>query len=359
MKITFVLPTVNMSGGVRVVTIYAQMLAQRGHEVVLVSPARPQHSLKQRFIRFLKGQAEPRRPAKSHLDGSGLDHRVLHTWRPVVDADLPDADVVIATWWETAEWVAALSPAKGAKVYFVQHHEVFDWLPAERCRASYRLPLHKIAVAQWLVNVMRIEYGDESVDLVPNSVDHTQFFAAPRSKQSRPTIGFLYSRAPFKGVDTTLRAIEMLRPQFPDLRLLSFGSERPDGDVPADTHFSFDPAQATLREIYSSCDLWMTASRSEGFNLPAMEAMACWTPVISTRAGWPEEAIQDRVNGICVDVDDVKALAEGASWILSRDENDWGALSRSAYETVRDSSWERSTELFEQSLARAAASRLK
>jgi hypothetical protein len=30
------------------------------------------------------------------------------------------------------------------------------------------------------------------------------------------------------------------------------------------------------------CDAWMTCSRSEGFNLPALEAMACRTPVVLT-----------------------------------------------------------------------------
>jgi hypothetical protein len=119
--------------------------------------------------------------------------RTLRSHRPVTDRDLPDADVVIATWWETAEWVARLAPSKGAKCYFIQHHEVFDWLPVERVRSTYRLPLHKIVIARWLASLMKNEYGDAHVDLVPNSVDHRQFFAAPRSKQAKPTVGFIYS----------------------------------------------------------------------------------------------------------------------------------------------------------------------
>src|SRR5208282_5263036 len=48
----------------------------------------------------------------------------------------------------------------------------------------------------------------------------------------------------------------------------------------------------------------LTASRSEGFNLPAMEAMACRTPVVSTRTGWPAEAVKTGINGVLVDVED-------------------------------------------------------
>src|SRR5258706_13882775 len=108
MKITFLLPSVNMSGGIRVVAIYAKSLADRGHTVTLVSVPRAS-TRKLHHIQKVFGM---RGPQKSHLDGLGLDHRVLNQARPLVDADLPDADVVIATWWETAEWMARLSSAK-------------------------------------------------------------------------------------------------------------------------------------------------------------------------------------------------------------------------------------------------------
>src|SRR5665811_1910895 len=127
MRITFVLPTVDMSGGIRVVAIYAKVLTARGHEVILVSPPPQEVRFRNKVKSFLKRNGWPNtvRAFPSHLDGSGLDHRILDRWRPVTDDDVPDADVVIATWWETSEWVSALAPDKGAKVYFIQHHEVF------------------------------------------------------------------------------------------------------------------------------------------------------------------------------------------------------------------------------------------
>ena len=105
-----------------------------------------------------------------------------------------------------------------------------------------------------------------------------------------------------------------------------------------------------LRDLYASCDLWLTASRSEGFNLTAMEAMACRTPVVATRTGWPEDAIVNRSNGICVDIDDLQALIEATHWVLGLDDPRWRDLSRAAFETVKDASWERSAKEFEQAL---------
>jgi glycosyltransferase involved in cell wall biosynthesis len=263
--------------------------------------------------------------------------------------------VVVATWWETAEWVNALGPDKGAKAYFIQHHEVFPYLPVARCHATYRLPLHKIVIARWLKDLMREHYADDVVDLVPNSVDRRQFFSAARAKQSVPTAGFLYSTTPFKGLDVLLAALKEVRKNIPGLRLICFGAEAPSAAMalPEKAEFCFSPPQDQLRNLYSQCDVWITASRSEGFNLPAMEAMACRTPVVSTRTGWPEEAIETGKNGVLVEVDDVAGLARGVERILSLPAGEWERWSQCAYQTTRSGSWEESTRKFESALLHA------
>jgi glycosyltransferase involved in cell wall biosynthesis len=357
MKITFILPTVSMSGGVKVVAIYAKRLKARGHSVVIVSPPPQVLGLKSRIKSIVKGNGWPRAahaPA-SHLDRSGLDHRVLECWRPVTEKDVPDADVVITTWWETAEWVAALPARKGAKVYFVQGHEIFPYLPVARCHATYRLPLRKIVVARWLQDVMLSEYDDANVEVVPNSVDHAQFFSPERGKQPAPTVGLLYSSASIKGVDVALSALRMVRKRVPGLRVLIFGSERPGAAIPLpnDAEFFFSPPQNEIRDLYARCDAWLTASRSEGFNLAALEAMACRTPVVSTRTGWPEEAVANGKNGILVDIDDAAGLARGVEWLVSLPDEEWRKVSREAHRTAGTGSWEQSTRKFERALFHA------
>jgi glycosyltransferase involved in cell wall biosynthesis len=355
MRITFVLPTVNMTGGIRVVAIYAKALAEKGHDVALVSPAPRPISFRQKIKSFLSGKGWPAESGKmeSHLDGLNLNHKQLDNWRAPKDVDVPDADVIVATWWETAEWVVNLSARKGAKVYFIQHYEIHPYLPVDRCKATYRLPMHKIVIARWLKNIMENEYEDSQMDLVPNSVDHSLFFASDRGKQLVPTVGFLYSKSSYKGVDVTLQVIALLRQRFPDLRVISFGSAKPDWDNENGIEFSYSPPQESLRGLYAQCDLWITASRAEGYNLPAMEAMACRTPVLSTKTGWPEEAVVTGKNGALVEVDDVNALFENAVSILSLPDEEWRAISRNAYETVKDSSWALSAGMFENALLHA------
>lgn len=344
-----------MSGGIKVIAIYARLLAQKGHDVLVVSPPHRKFSFKQKIKSLITGHGWLREKGDdSFLNSVDINHRVLESYRPVCDSDLPDADVVIATWWETAEWVNDLSPRKGNKIYFIQGYEVFDYLPVERCKETYKMPLKKIVIAQWLAVVMEDLYGDNNVALVNNAVDHSQFYAPARGKQALPTVGFLYHDTPLKGVDVTLKAIRKLHELMPQLRVMSFGAcdlaTHSELLIGLPIEIQRLPPQDKIREIYAQCDVWVTASRSEGFNLPAMEAMACRTPIVSTRTGWPAEAIKNQFNGMLVDVDDVDAIVEAMKWVLMLPEDKWRNLSQNAFATVENCSWENSAKKFEQVL---------
>ena len=152
-----------------------------------------------------------------------------------------------------------------------------------------------------------------------------------------------------------MRRYALVRERLPNLRIISFGSERPRSklQLPEGTEFYYLPPQNQLRELYSKCDVWVTASRSEGFNLPALEAMACRTPVVSTRTGWPEEAIKSGLNGFLVDIDDPKHLAQCIDSVVSLSDEEWRALSKNAYATSASGSWQESAAMFERALVHA------
>ena len=123
--------TLSLTGGIRVVSIFAELLRKRGHSVFVISLPHPQPSMRQQVKLLLQGRGwiSPPENEPSFFDNLPVEHKITDRYRPVEDKDVPDADVVVATWWETPEWVAKLSPSKGAKAYFFQGHEVFDYLP--------------------------------------------------------------------------------------------------------------------------------------------------------------------------------------------------------------------------------------
>jgi glycosyltransferase involved in cell wall biosynthesis len=273
----------------------------------------------------------------------------------VVDADLPDADVVISTWWETAEWVAKLSPQKGAKACFLQHYEAFEYTPKKRVDATWRLPLHKITISNWLVDLAKQKFGDTAISLIYNSVDTEQFFAPPRERAAVPTVGMLYHHAPWKGVPISLEALEQVRQEFPNLRLLTFGSTDIAQRLPLPayaTHVT-SPDQDKIKDLYAQCDVWLCGSESEGFHLPPLEAMACRTPVVSARVGGPIDIIKDGVNGYLADVGDAAGLAEHVKQVLRLSSDAWRKMSDAAYDTATHYTWDDATDLFEAALYRA------
>lgn len=358
MRITFLSACLDLSGGSRIIATYAKRFHDHGHTVTVVAPAPRPATLRKRIRSWLHtGKWDPHYGNPSHYDNLGLDIRLIdHT--PFTDADVPDADVVVATWWETAEWVNAFSPSKGAKVYFVQGHEVFDFLPVERSRATYHMPFFKIVVSGWLQRIMRDTYGDERAVLVPNAIDHAAFDAPVRGKQPVPTVGFMYAPGELKGAHIALEAIRQLSQRVPNLRVVSFGAHIPmklEGFK--DIEFQHMPPPDRLRAAYATCDVWLCCSYSEGFGLPAMEAMGCRTPVVSTEVGWPLDVIRDGENGYLAPVGDATTVAEGAFKVLSLDDAAWRTMSQNAQDTARSYSWERSYTLFEEAVERALAER--
>ena len=336
MRITFVLP-ISQSGGTRILAAYTRALASRGHEVVLVSPS--MRTRRQSLLGVFKRKG-PASPPISALGSIKVEHRVLNGQGPVRNKDVPDADVVIATWWETAEWVADFEPRKGKKVYFVQGHEVYPWLPQERSRSTYKLPMRKIVVSEWLRRIMEEEYADLKTKVVLNGIDLDLFVSPVRAKQLHPTVGLLYSDVAFKGFWQSVNTLERVRDQIPSLRVLTFGFEAPSRVLPDFVEFSLDPSQETIAAIYGSCDLWASASSTEGFNLTVLEAMACRTPAVAMRTGWPADVLQTGINGASVVIGDFEAFAIEIMKILSLDDQCWLEMSNLAFLAARQrSSW--------------------
>jgi glycosyltransferase involved in cell wall biosynthesis len=358
MRITFVLPFAGLSGGVRIVASYAEMLRARGHKVLVVSvpPAPP--SFKDSLRQFLRGKGWPK-PMKrplSHLDRAKVEHQIIERHRPIRESDVPDADVIVATWWETAQWVAAMNHAKGVKCYFIQQYEANFGMPEDEVVRTWRMPLEKIVCSQWLADLAREKFGQSVLAVTPNGVDLDLFNAPPRGKQAVPTVGMMYATNRVKGMDLSLAALAKVKERFPELRVLAYGEQDviPTLPLPQWAQYTFHPKQESLREIYSQCDLWLCGSRSEGFHLPPHEAMACRCPVVSSRVGGPMDMITDGVEGYLVDPEDAGALADHMIKVLSLSDAAWRNMSDAALQQAQRFNWDTAVDKFEDALKRAA-----
>jgi glycosyltransferase involved in cell wall biosynthesis len=73
---------------------------------------------------------------------------------------------------------------------------------------------------------------------------------------------------------------------------------------------------ADLPALYSAATVFVYPSLYEGFGLPPLEAMACGTPVISTRAASLPEVVGDAA--VLIDPTDTAALAQALHEVLSQ-----------------------------------------
>ena len=281
----------------RAILTYADRLAARGHAVTLVVPARSRL-----------------RAAWRNARGAGPDwvagFRPRVRWVPRWDAAaLPDADVTLATAWQSAPVVAAAPARCGAKFYLIQHYESLYHGEPDVVDATYRLPLEPIVISTWLRDVLRERFAREAEVLV-TPVDRALFHRVPVSvATSRPRVLMLHHEYAWKGVADGVAAVGRVKPRVPGLTLVGFGVKAPREPLPYD-EFHANPPQDALAALYSGCEIYLCPSWDEGLGMPPMEAMACGAALVTYDNGGSRDYAHNGETALVArrrDVDDLAA----------------------------------------------------
>jgi len=352
MRISFIIPFINWTGGIRIIFEYAERLHQRGHEVAIYFPLFPYLFSDQlytfrglrRWVGDLALNLRRRTRQKWFRLSAPL---IMVPW--ISDHFVRDGDAVIATAWPTAYSVYRLSSTKGTKFHLVQHYETWSG-PSSVVDDSYRLPLHKIVIASWLQHLLEHKFGQPVLDTITNGIDLSLFYPEGRSNERTGRVLMQYSPLEWKGVTDGLRAWKIVQQHCPGARLVMFGLER-GPDVPPDVEFHQDPPQDKLRRIYSSCDIFVSTSWTEGCQLPPMEAMACQCAVVATNVGGVPDYTIPSQTALVVEPHDVDAMAQAIIRLLQNDD-EWQRIAQAGYQYIKQFTWDRAVERFEDALER-------
>ncbi len=339
MRFTFLLPSDNFTGGARVIAVYAGELQKLGHDVLVVTCAQDPPSWRQR-VRALVASPLHMEPL-GHVALSGVPHKVMPRLGPIDETDVPDADVLVATWWETAVWMHGFCAAKGHKVHLIQGYEAWfgpQILP--QLHAALRLPNTKVAISRGLAQTIEEAIGPLRIVVVANAVDLKQFNAPPRVRNHSPRVGFIYARAAIKGSDICIAACALAREQIPGLQVLAFGTEPISAELllPVGSKYYCRPEQRDLRVHYAACDYWLFGSRLDSFGLPILEAMACRTPVIGVPIGAAPDLI-GQGGGVLVAQESAQSMANAIIALCRDSDAHWQSLSDAAHATAHSYSW--------------------
>lgn len=197
-------------------------------------------------------------------------------------------------------------------------------------RQALQRARHVFAVSESLRQVaIGLGLDPGKVEVVGNGVDLHRFSPLPRARARQAlglpgeaavlvSVGGLVER---KGFHRVIELLPALRERFPGLLYLVVGGPCPEGDMSRELR-----AQATalgvadavcflgplpperVREPLSAADVFVLATRNEGWANVFLEAMACGLPVVTTDVGGNAEVVCRSELGEVVPFDDAAAL---------------------------------------------------
>lgn len=163
------------------------------------------------------------------------------------------------------------------------------------------------------------------VTVVPVGVETDVFVPPVRPRVPGRIVAMASADVPIKGVVPLLEALAKLRTER-DVELVVVGRPRAGGvvsrtvdrlDLGAAVRFVSGLSDAELVDLLGSAEVAVVPSLYEGFSLPAVEAMACSTPLVASAAGaLPEVVGPHGVTALHVPPGDAEALAAAIGRLL-------------------------------------------
>ena len=231
--------------------------------------------------------------------------------------------------------VAAEVASRHPLLALVHHPLALEWgLPAERADALHRSEQAALAVVREVVvtspTTATLVAADYGVPAERITVARPGSDPAPRSSGSRSEVPHLLSVGavvPRKGFDTLVAALATLA-ELP-WRLTIAGDLTRDPDEAARLDVSITQhklagriaalgavSSERLAALYDDADLFVLASRFEGYGMAYAEALSHGLPVIGTTAGAIPNTVPQEA-GVLVSPGDVDALAQALRSVIA------------------------------------------
>jgi len=353
----------NLTGGTRVVAEIINHLAERGHQMSVVTFGSPKdlrwidlkakvyyanRSLTQKIFGYLYRQA------------FGFQPWPEEETRQLIEF-MPDCDINVAT--ISYSGYAVNRSGKGVPFHYNMHYEPLvreEGYKKKIIEESYFLPTKKIVNSSWLAKQIKERVGRDVTGLVFPAIDHGIFYPRkekPSTRRGRKIrIVSLAKYKWWKGLPDALKAIQIVRDRGYDIDFQTFGRIFDRNALPEevrDIEFTFVGSRVNeqLAEFYSEADMLISASYFESFPLPPLEAMACGTPVVTTVYGTEDYAF-DRKNALVVEPQKPEQMAEAIIELIGS-ESLYNQLREEGIKTAKSFTWEKAADRMEEIFKKA------
>lgn len=353
--VNFLLPTSgnNRCGGFKVIYEHANGLAKRGYKVIVTHATSARYTALREWRSIFPQYLGKFHHKQYYPHWFALDSQIEVRWVPMLHHLLiPNADVVVASSWQTAEWAINYPMSKGRKMYFVQDYEYYmsaDEETKSRMARTYQAQMQAISISP-AVEQMLIENGNSKAINVPNGIDFETFYSElPCDAPERITLGFACRKEPFKATQDAVKALERVREKLKlDLRVWCFG-KKDTASIPDWIEFIETPNDAQLRRLYNQTAVFVVPSHYEGWGLPGAEAMACGAALVSTDNGGCRAYAHHGKNALLSPPGDTNTLADNIL-LLSSNKTLRVNLAQQGQNHIKQFTWQHATDVFEHTL---------
>ena len=345
-------------GGYHVHYQYATILAAKGHDVTIVFPRHlaVSHSVAGRLTTPL-WSLKVRLQNRPLIGAFPLDKRVkVRLLRNLGARSLPNADVLVATAWQTAE-VLADAPARcGRKFYVAYDYEHLMTAGDDvrrRIEDTYRQAFTIIATSGVVREAIQA-CGSEPAAEINCGLDFDEFgIDVPSEQRQRLTVGFPARAEPFKGLADAAEAAMILRARYGDqVRVAAFGAHK--AGLPDWVEWHQRPSQAGLRRFYNAQSIFMLPSHFEGWGLTGVEALACGTALVTADNGGCRDYALDGATALVVPPKCPERLADAVDRLF-RDEDLRARLAYAGHDHVQRYTWQEAGDRLESVLTSGGA----
>ena len=251
--IGFVLPSLEISGGVKVVLIHASYLQEEGWDVDLLIPETNKH-----LFEFQNHQ----------FNVIGLNNAIVTV----------QYDILVATLYTTLYTVINYCKAK-RRLYLVQSYETDFFSYGEFFRIiaekTYNIPfgVEYITISKWCKTWLWEKYKKKS-RYAPNGIYSNSFMQHKRNL-NKTKIRILIegdNSSNFKNVDESFKIVEKLDKDKYEIWYMSYKA-RPKKWYRVDRFLNKVPFDK-VGEVYEQCDILIKSSILDSFSYPPLEMMA-------------------------------------------------------------------------------------
>ena len=197
-------------------------------------------------------------------------------------------------------------------------------------RAKRRKSLHRrINSQEPFSHADCTDYTDSCKSLRPCtsgvSTEGQQLTAKSQEPNTKLTLGVVSRLEPIKGMDLVVPAFAEVLKMYPATQLLVVGDgtlrasmEEQAAQLACADHIRFvgRQPQEELSQWYSQMDIVLMPSRSEGFGLTAIEAMAHGCVMVASDVGGLPEVVRDGICGLLHRTEDVADMASKISSLI-------------------------------------------